>query len=197
MRIPYSRIALVGMMGVGKTTVGRRLAELLRWSFIDTDALVEERAGQKISEIFQTRGEEAFRELERAAVISALKEEDAVIALGGGAVAYRDNISLLKQRALVVWLRAEVADLVRRLHRDQTRPLLQGVDPAVRLGELLERRKDYYAQAHVHIDTTQRGLEEICSEIIDYLMGLSGGRELDAGTGDGGPRGTELRHSDW
>ena len=92
MRIPYSRIALVGMMGVGKTTVGRRLAELLRWSFIDTDALVEERAGQKISEIFQTRGEEAFRELERAAVISALKEEDAVI-WGSGAVAYRDNIS--------------------------------------------------------------------------------------------------------
>jgi shikimate kinase len=171
----YSRIALVGMMGVGKTTIGCRLAQLLHWSFVDTDVLVEKQTGRTINDIFSSDGESAFRELERAALLTALKQERAVLALGGGAVVYRDSITLLKQQALVIWLMADMHDLVARTRADDSRPLLRGVDQRAVLEELLCARKSYYEQAHLHIDTTGLSVVEVCSLIIQHLGEVSRG----------------------
>lgn len=166
---------LVGLMGSGKTTIGQALAQALGYSYVDTDSLVERVAGQSIADIFAAEGETVFRQLETQVLEEVASYRRLVVATGGGIVVRPENWSYLQQ-GLVIWLDVPVPELLRRLEGDQTRPLLQTEDPAATLQNLLEQRRDRYAQADLHIaieageepDTTvQRILAAIPSVLKD------------------------------
>lgn len=143
-------VFLIGMMGAGKTTVGRLVADQLGYRFFDTDALIEQVAGKTINEIFADSGEEAFRQLE-AQVLSELSAYTRLtIATGGGIVTQRLNWSYL-HHGLVVWLDAPIDVLIARLQNDATRPLLQGSNPAQSLQKLFDQRRSLYAEADLQI----------------------------------------------
>ena len=152
-------IWLVGMMGVGKSTVGRHLAELLGRTFFDADREIEARAGATIPQIFEREGEAGFRARERE-TIEALADGDAVIALGGGAVSQESVRERIASRGIVVYLRADIATLLRRVGRGRGRPLLAGLtaeERRARLQALLSERSRYYEEAAVIVDSD--GLE--------------------------------------
>lgn len=146
-------VVLVGMMGVGKTSVGKRLAALLHCRFIDADQAVEEAARMTIPEIFEGFGEDCFRDGERR-VIARLIEENpgcAVIATGGGAFCNAETRALILDRALAVWLDCDIDTLVERTGRRDNRPLLRDGDPREILTRLREERAPAYAQAPIHV----------------------------------------------
>jgi len=149
-------IWLVGMMGAGKSAVGELLAKRLGRPFIDTDAEIERRTGRTIAEIFEKSGEPAFRDLERDAIERVTNGADAVVALGGGAIAQPDAARLLAARGTVVYLRARPATLAKRIGPAPERPLLAGLDAAGRrrrLAQLLAERAEHYEAARIAIDT--------------------------------------------
>lgn len=150
------RILLVGMMGSGKTTVGRLLADRLGWTYIDSDEQVESRTGRTVKEIFESDGEDAFRQEETEALRAALSSAvPAVVAVAGGAVLSHANRELLRERGTVVWLRAPVAVLVERVRDGDHRPLL-GDDPATALTRLDAERRPLYAElADLVIDVAE------------------------------------------
>ena len=147
-------IALVGLMGVGKSTVGRKLAALLDIPFIDADDEIERAAQRSIPEIFAEYGEPAFRDGERR-VISRLIEDGhnapKVIATGGGAFCQETTRELLKSQTVTVWIDSDVPTLVARTAKRENRPLLKGGDPAEILSRLRDERAPHYAQAHIHV----------------------------------------------
>lgn len=150
---PDRTIALVGLMGVGKTSVGRRLAHALRRPFRDADEEIELAAGRSVADIFATFGEAEFRAGERRVIARLLNDPPHVLATGGGAFMNGQTRALLLDRALVVWLKADLDVLVRRVGRKDTRPLLRGKDPREVLGGLIEERYPIYGQAHLIIET--------------------------------------------
>lgn len=165
-------IVLVGMMGAGKTTVGRALAARRGWDFVDSDAQVEARAGRTVAEIWASDGEPAFRSLESEALAGALaSERPAVIAAAGGTVLDPANVSLLRSHRPVVWLRADPATLAARLGNGGGRPLL-ATDPATTLKELAAERDPFYAAvadaivdvddltAHEVVEAVERALDD-------------------------------------
>lgn len=164
-------VALVGLSGSGKSTVGRALAERLGWPLRDTDALIEAAAGMGIPAIFASEGEAGFRAREGAALAEALGGEPCVVATGGGIVLREANRALLRERALVVWLDAPTDALVARLRaHDEVRPLLAGDDLAERLEGLRAARAALYrSAADLAIDTAGRGAAEIAAEIAGSL----------------------------
>lgn len=141
---------LIGMMGAGKTSVGQLLAQKLGYRFFDTDALIEQIAGQKINDIFATSGEEAFRELETQVLAEISAYTNLTVATGGGIISRQQNWSYL-HHGLIVWLDVPVELLLDRLSEDTTRPLLQDTDPSGKLQALLQQRQQLYAQADVRI----------------------------------------------
>ena len=144
-------VVLVGMMGAGKSTVGRRVAVKLGRPFADTDALIEAREGQSIAELFATRGEPAFRDLEAAALRElVLGPELLVLATGGGAVVRPANRALLREHATVVWLRASAGVLAHRVRQDGSRPLLAD-DPRAAIDRLLAEREPWYREVADHV----------------------------------------------
>ena len=160
-------IFLIGLSGSGKSTVGRLLAERLGRPFVDTDALIEEAAGQSIPAIFRERGEAAFRELEARALARAARSGAAVIATGGGAPAHADARRILAE-GYAVWLAVSPAVAARRLasqETDEPRPLLAG-DPRQRLEALLEARRDHYRRADARIDVDALTPPQACDEIL-------------------------------
>ena len=146
-------IALVGLMGVGKSSVGRRLANALDLPFRDADAEVEAAAGRSISDIFADLGEAAFREGERRVIARLLDQPPHVLATGGGAFMHDQTRELIKSKAISVWLKADLDVLVRRVSRKDTRPLLAGKDPMAVLEDLAATRYPVYAQADVIVET--------------------------------------------
>jgi len=146
-------IALVGLMGVGKSSVGRRLANALDLPFRDADAEVEAAAGRSISDIFADLGEAAFREGERRVIARLLDQPPHVLATGGGAFMHDQTRELIKSKAISVWLKADLDVLVRRVSRKDTRPLLAGKDPMAVLEDLAAARYPVYAQADVIVET--------------------------------------------
>src|SRR5262245_1884073 len=140
-------LALIGFMGTGKSSVGRLLATTLRFELIDTDHLIEQRAGMSIPEIFAQRGEAAFREMERQHVAEMAGWKQHVIDTRGGRVADPANLESLKQHALVVCLWASAESLAQRLRHQTHRPLLQDPEPLSKIRELLDRRAPFYKQA--------------------------------------------------
>lgn len=164
------RVVLIGLPGSGKSTTGRRLAKLLGVEFADSDELVEQAAGRTVREIFDADGEPAFRELEVAAIATALRDFDGVLALGGGAL---DNdatrTAVIGSGLPVVRLDAAIATLAARVGDGHTRPLLAG-DPAARLAELAERRGDIYdSVATVTVRTDGKGPAQVASRIAARL----------------------------
>lgn len=139
-------------MGAGKTTLGRILAKELGYRFVDTDELIEQVAGQSITEIFATEGEAAFRETETKVLAEVSAYKKLAISTGGGIVVRQQNWSYL-HHGIVVWLDVPVEQLYERLREDTTRPLLRDPDPLAKLQSLYESRQRLYAQADVHILT--------------------------------------------
>jgi shikimate kinase len=161
-------ILLTGMMGSGKSRVGRGLAERLGWPFLDTDLLVQERAGCSISEIFARDGEARFRALERA-VLERLPTERTVIALGGGALMAPENRSLARSKGLLLWLSASPECLAQRLRKTDHRPLLAGAEgdeKLERLRRLLRERSEAYASAHRTVTTEGMELDEAIETVL-------------------------------
>ena len=139
-------IALVGLMGVGKSTIGRRLAQALGLPFRDADQEIEAAAGRTIPEIFAERGEAEFRAGERRVIARLLDEPAHVLATGGGAFMDAQTRLLMKENAITVWLKADLDVLVRRVGRKNTRPLLTGKDTREVMQELMEKRYPVYAE---------------------------------------------------
>ena len=164
-------IFLVGMMGAGKTSVGRVLARRLDKVFYDSDQVIEERTGVKIPVIFEIEGEAGFRNRESAIIDELTALPDIVLATGGGAVLSDSNRARLKSRGTVVYLRATVRDLLNRTRHDRNRPLLQTADPRARLTELYEIRDPQYREtAHVIIETGSQSLISLVSRLHQMLL---------------------------
>jgi shikimate kinase len=159
-------IALIGFMAVGKSAVGRKLARRLKRRFIDLDKAIEKCEGSKVREIFENKGEPYFRQLEKQALAHVLREDGQVIATGGGVVLDEDNLRLLQERSLIVCLMANVNAIVRRAGSGNRRPLLMTSDKTQRINELLKQRKEYYASAHIQIDTSDLTVDEVVGKIL-------------------------------
>jgi shikimate kinase len=158
-------IALIGFMGTGKSSVGRLLADQLQFAFVDTDELIEQRAGKSISEIFAQDGEAAFRKHERRIVDELQKLKRAVISTGGGLGASEENLASLKPHALVVCLWASPQMIWKRVRTQTHRPLLQGDDPKSKIRKLLAVREPFYRQADVLVNTEVRSLKEVAQHV--------------------------------
>ena len=144
-------VALVGLMGAGKSTVGRKLAALLGTDFIDADEAIERAAQLSVSDIFEQFGEPYFRDGERRVIARLIEERHGVIATGGGAFVNDQTRALILDRAIAVWIDCKVDTLVERTARRNVRPLLQGGDPREILTRLSREREPFYAQAPIRI----------------------------------------------
>lgn len=165
-----SRVLLIGLPGAGKTTVGRLLAERLGWSFADPDTTIAHDTGLDIAAIFHTRGEPAFRGLERKAVARALEGDRVVVAPGAGWAAQVGAWDSLPPDTVVVWLQVSVVEAVRRLGQDPVeRPLLSQADMATRLVELEGERSLSYARANIVVNTNDSTPGAVAAEIADRL----------------------------
>ena len=164
-------IALIGFMGVGKTVVGRALAEKLNRKFIELDLLIEQKAGKSIPEIFEQDGEIAFRELEIEVTKDTSKEENTVIACGGGVILNQINIDRLRQKSKIVYLMASPGIIRQRTLTDGgERPLLKVANPALTIRELLRLRKPFYERAaDVKIDTSKLNVDAVVEQIIEKI----------------------------
>jgi len=151
---PFDKtIALVGLSGVGKSSIGRRLALALGMPFRDADAEVEAAAGRPIAEIFEQYGEPAFRDGERRVIARLLAEPPHVLATGGGAFMHPETRRLIKEKAISVWLKADIDILARRVSRKENRPLLAGRDPVDVLAAQARERYPIYAEADLEVET--------------------------------------------
>jgi len=164
------RVLLVGMMGAGKTTVGVELSKRLGWPYFDSDAMVEAHTGQTVPEIFEERGEAAFRAEEARALAEAVTSDGpAVVSVAGGAVLDPDNRRRLADGGMVVWLRAEVETLAKRVGTGKGRPLLSP-DPETALRRLyLQRRPIYEEVADVVVDVDHRSAADVAEAILAEL----------------------------
>lgn len=144
-------VALIGMMGSGKTTLGKTLAETLGRPFYDSDKLIEEKAGMPTADIFDSFGEAKFRDVEEATICMLAAGQPSVIATGGGAVMREATLKALLKDTIVIWMDAPVDVLWERLKGCTTRPLLRAENPQEKLRELLAQREKYYAKAHIRI----------------------------------------------
>jgi len=167
--VPRRTIVLVGLMGAGKSKVGRRLALRLGLPFSDSDPEIEAAAGETIEEIFANRGEQVFRDGERRVIARLLAQPVQVLATGGGAFMDPMTRSLIGRRGVSLWLRADLDTLVARVLRRNDRPLLKRGDPRVILAELIERRHPIYAEADLTVDSGAGSPEVTVNRLIAAL----------------------------
>ena len=162
-------IILMGFMGAGKTTIGKKLSKALNWEFIDTDAYIEEEQGRKISDIFAEDGEMAFRDMETD-LLKRLQngENQFVLSIGGGMPVREENRALLRNLGMVVYLKTSKEEIIRRVSGDKNRPLLQGGDLEEKVTNLMNARECIYIEtAHVEIVTDGKTPEQVVKEIQD------------------------------
>jgi len=171
-------IVLVGLMGAGKTNIGRRLAQRLGLPFVDADAEIETAAGETIEEIFERRGEAAFRDGERKVIARLLADPIHVLATGGGAFMDASTRALIRERGISVWLKADLELLVARVSRRGNRPLLKP-DPRAALERLIEARYPVYAEADITVETVDGPPETTMERVMTALAGFPGA-QLDA-----------------
>ena len=169
-------LVLVGLMGVGKSTVGRRLAKRLGLPFVDSDSAIEDAAGYSPAEMFERFGEQDFRDGERRLVARLVEGEVRVIATGGGAYVDPRTRELLNERAITIWLDAPVDILADRTSRRDTRAQLRQGDPKTTLERLAEERRPSYEQAHIHVKSGDGAHREVVEAIIDALERYLGSR---------------------
>jgi shikimate kinase len=163
-------IMLVGMMGAGKTTVGRRLATRLGRHFVDSDEEVEKAAGMSIEDIFAAHGEADFRAGEVRVIARLLKDRDLVLGTGGGAFMNAETRALAKAAAVSVWIKADFDLLFARVQRRSNRPLLKTANPRQTLQELIEKRYPTYAEADVTVVSKDVPQDQVATEVIDALI---------------------------
>lgn len=169
-------LVLVGLMGVGKSTVGRRLAKRLGLPFVDSDSAIEDAAGYSPAEMFERFGEQDFRDGERRLVARLVEGEVRVIATGGGAYVDPRTRELLNERAITIWLDAPVDILADRTSRRDTRAQLRQGDPKTTLERLSEERRPSYEQAHIHVKSGDGAHREVVEAIVDALERYLGSR---------------------
>ena len=164
-------IALIGFMGVGKTAVGKALAEKLDKRFVELDSLIEQKAGKSIPELFHQDGEVAFRELEIEVTKQVSTNKNLVIACGGGLVLNKINIDRLRNESIIVYLTASPSAILNRIPSEgEERPLLNTPDRALAIQELLRFRKPFYEQAaDIKIDTSKLDINSVVDQIIEKL----------------------------
>jgi shikimate kinase len=169
--VPHSNkpIALVGLMGVGKSTVGKRLASRLNLPFVDADHEIVEAAAMSISEIFERFGEEHFRDGERRVIARLFDGEQKIIATGGGAFLNPETRKLMLERAIVIWLDAKIDVLVDRVSRKNDRPLLKTGDPRAILTKLASERNPIYAEAHYRVQSQAAPHDSVVDSILKVL----------------------------
>lgn len=165
-------IVLTGLMGSGKSSVGRTIARMLKRKFVDTDYLIEKKEGKRVKDIFAENGEAYFRNLEKNILEEVFKEKNIVVSLGGGTVVDDENRAYVKEHGILITLIAEPEEIVKRVKRKNNRPLLSKSDnPAETLGELWDERKGSYMDSDLQVKTNSREIDDISREIID-LLGL-------------------------
>src|ERR1700733_3956886 len=184
-RLAGRSIVLVGMMGVGKASIGRRLAARLGVPFVDADAEIEKAAGMSITDIFARHGKADFRSGEARVIARLLDSGPQVLATGGGAVMNVDTRAAIKAKGVSIWLSAELDVLMRRINkRKNDRPMLQTADPAATLRELLAAREPAYAQADLTVQSREVPHDAIVSEIMTLLavfLNAPGSPQQEAG----------------
>ena len=170
---PEGSLILVGMMGAGKTTVGRLLARRLKRSFYDSDEEIERRCGVRIPLIFEIEGEAGFRARETQVIAELCALDNAVLATGGGAVLTEGNRRAIAARGVVVYLHARPPHLWQRVRHDRNRPLLATADPQKRLEELYAERDPLYREvADLVIDTGKQGVQTLAKDLLTRLEGI-------------------------
>lgn len=157
---------MVGLMGCGKTSVGRRLAQVLGIAFVDADEEIETSARKTIPEIFEDHGEEYFRAGERRVIARLLKEKGQVLATGGGAYLSPETRDAIRENGISVWLKADLPLLMRRVRRRSNRPLLKTADPEAVMRALMEKRYPVYAEADVTVESRDVPHEAMASDVI-------------------------------
>jgi shikimate kinase len=162
-------VVLIGLMGSGKSRLGRKVASILSIDFYDSDRVIEEKAGRTVSEIFSNDGEEKFRAVEKKTILELLEKGLCVIASGGGSVINEGVIQTLKQRAVTIWLKADPEELVKRLEYAHDRPLLKSGKPEDVLRSLAEKRAHLYAQADIVIETNNLSSDQATTKLIKGL----------------------------
>src|SRR5437660_2922352 len=165
-------IVLIGMMGAGKSTIGRRLAARLRLPFLDADVEIEAAAGMSIADIFETHGEPHFRDGEARVIARLLDSGPAVVATGGGAFMREETRSRIGSKAVSIWLKADAEVIMRRVKRRADRPLLQTADPAATVGRLMSEREPVYQHADLTVWSRDVPHEKIVDECIEGLHAL-------------------------
>ena len=162
-------VVLVGLMGVGKSTIGRRLAAALGTDFVDADEEIERAADRSVSEIFAAHGEAYFRDGERRVIARLMEESHGVIATGGGAFVDDETRTLILEQGLAVWLDCDIDTLVERTSRRNTRPLLKSGDPREILTRLYEDRRGFYSQAPIHVMSDAGPHDATATKILEAL----------------------------
>jgi len=165
----FKNIILTGFMGVGKTSVGTRLAKDLGYRFVDTDTLIEADQNMTITTIFAKHGEPYFREVEAKVIREVMARESQVISTGGGAVIWDMNREAFKKAGFVVCLTARPEVIFERIKQETHRPLLQTPDPQAKIRELLDSRAKYYSQADITIDTSDKSVDAVITDIKERI----------------------------
>lgn len=169
-KLRSGNLVLVGMMGSGKTTMGRSLARHLGKAFVDSDEEIIKRTGVTVPHIFDIEGEPGFRLRETAAIRDLVKNENMVLATGGGAVLTEQNRALLQQNGIVIYLKASVHDLWQRTRHDRNRPLLQSGDPHAKLMELFQQRDPLYQQvADIIVQSGKQSAHTLMLHLVDEI----------------------------
>jgi len=165
----FKNIILTGFMGVGKTSVGTRLAKDLGYTFIDTDTLIEADQHMDITSIFTKLGEPYFRDVEARIIRQVMEGEKQVVSTGGGAVIRNENRAAFNKSGFVICLAARPEIIFERIKHETHRPMLQTPDPKVKIKELLENREKFYRQADLIIDTSEQSVDDAVEEIKEKV----------------------------
>ena len=163
-------VALIGLMGAGKTTLGRHFAKSLSINFVDSDEEIVKRAGISIREIFELSGEEKFRDIEHRVIVEILNRAPMILSTGGGAFISTNTREILKDSTFTIWLRAKPETLISRMENLKNRPLLKRGDPLLTLTDLHRKRESYYQQAHFVIDTDNLSSSQSLKILISALL---------------------------
>lgn len=178
-RLADRSIVLVGLMGAGKTTIGRRLAHLLAIPFVDADAEIEAAAGKSIADIFADHGEAHFRDGERRVIARLLQSGPQVLATGGGAYMHEETRATIRERGIAVWLRADLPLLLKRVSKRNHRPLLATDDPAAVMRQLMELRYPVYAEADIVVDSRDISHVAVVFDVLTELAAFLRDRDGD------------------
>jgi shikimate kinase len=170
---PAPHLILVGLPGVGKTTIGKAVARRLGRQFLDFDQEIERRSGMEVREIFRLKGEEHFREMEFDLTRELSVTGGMVLSPGGGWIAQQRSVELLRSNGRIIYLRASPEAVARRLRRVETRPLLAGRDPVVALRELYEKRRALYETADAVLDTERLARQQLIAKAVELASAMT------------------------